>query len=256
MNKCRYCHEVVDPERETSCPFCGEEIEAEDAQFPFDSIINPSSVIKPAKRPKIQVDVTLGITIDATGSSSKFQVGIPLTTKIILTQLETKARSVHCYLQTHRDEEYKEMPTLITNGGMPSQVLEDLKSVKFTGGGDAAETHLDAIANLLTLPWDPDFSKSRGAILAILNADTKPLRNGRSIQHLAQEISERNLLLYLVCEPYPQLQELIDYTRGMMFPISNSPEPGELQKIATQLGASIIASVSKHSTVPIAASSV
>ncbi len=246
MDRCKHCNEVIDKDMDVVCPFCGAEV----SDSPTGSII-PQSVVKPAKRPKIPVTVMLGITVDGTGSSNSFQVGIPLTLKIILEKLEAKAKSVRCYLQIHRDLDYGEEPVLITNNGSPAQALEDLKSVVFTGGGDAEESHLDAVENLLTLPWEPDLSTCRGAILGILNADTKPLRSGKSIQELAQEIKKRNLLFYLVCEPTPQLQEIVNETGGMMFPISNNPEASELQKIAMQLGASIIASVSKHSTVPI-----
>ena len=50
-----------------------------------------------------------------------------------------------------------------------------------------------------------------------------------------------------------KLQELIDAAGGLMFQISNSPDPADLQKIAGQLAASIAATVASGSTVPMAA---
>jgi hypothetical protein len=54
----------------------------------------------------------------------------------------------------------------------------------------------------------------------------------------------------LVCEPTPTLHDLVKSAEGLMFRITNSPDPAELQRIAAQLAASIVATVASGGTVP------
>ena len=75
------------------------------------------------------------------------------------------------------------------------------------------------------------------------------LHAGKSARELGQLIQQRGLLLYLVCEPTATLKELVDGAGGLMFEISNNPDPTELQKIAAQLAASIVATMSAGGTV-------
>ena len=86
-----------------------------------------------------------------------------------------------------------------------------------------------------------------------MTADRKPARSGMTVQQLGEVIKQRGLLLYLVCEPMPTMRELIQAASGMMFAISNSPNPADLQRIAAQMSASIVASVAKGGTTPMTA---
>jgi hypothetical protein len=55
----------------------------------------------------------------------------------------------------------------------------------------------------------------------------------------------------LVCEPTPQLDELCKAAAGLMFRITNDPEPAEMQKIAAQMAASVVQTVASGGTVPL-----
>lgn len=211
------------------------------------------TLIRPASRPKIQVDIDLAITVDRTGSSDRFRTGIPMSVETILTQIGGKARSVRCWLQSHGDQDEGQFPRLHTNGGAPDQATSDCRLIDYGGGGDPEEHHLDAIEHLLnTVPWSADRNRSRGAILALLTDESKPLTSGKTPQQLGAEIKSRGILLYLVCEPRPNLRELVNAAEGLMFQISNNPDPAELQRVASQLAASVIATVGSGSTKPIA----
>jgi hypothetical protein len=209
-------------------------------------------VIKAAARPKIQCEVDIAFVIDRTGSSQKFQTGIPLTAEIVLKQVAAKARSVRCWVQSHGDLDMGEQPVLHSDASSPEQAMADIKSIAYSGGGDPPEHHVDAIENVLnSVPWASDRNRARGAILAILNADTKPARSGVTARALGEEIRQRGILLYLVCEPTPMLAELVDGAGGLIFEISNNPDPADLQKVAGQLAASIVATVSKGAAAPV-----
>ena len=60
-------------------------------------------------------------------------------------------------------------------------------------------------------------------------------------------------MLFLVCERKPRLVELCEAAGGLLFEISNTPRPEELQQVAASLSASVMASVSAGGTVPMAA---
>ena len=239
---CPSCQNEVETSEDKKCPSCGWNFDATPAQ--------PGSIVQPARRPKIQCDVELGITVDRTGSTKPFEVGVPLTLEIILKQVMTKARSVTCTLQSHGDKDEGQECILHTDKGTPEQTLDDIKAIPFEGGGDPSEHHLDGVENLFKIvPWSQS-KDSRGAILAFLTADTKPATSGTSARELGEKIREAGILLYLVCEPTPTLQELVDAAQGLMFQISNNPDPKELEKVGAQLAASIVATISTGGTVP------
>jgi len=239
---CPSCQSATDPAA-SHCSQCG---------WKFNGAgVAATSLIRPAVRPKIQAEIDLGITTDRTGSSEPFQVGIPRTAEVILKQVASRARAIRCWVQSHGDLDEGQGFLLHTDGGSPDQAIADLKKIPYGGGGDPPEHHLDAIENLLrTVPWTADPAHARGAIVAFMTADTKPTRSGITARQLGEEVRRRGLLLYLVCEPTPTLHDLCTAAGGLMFQISNSPDPAELQKIASQLAASIVVSVAHGSTVP------
>jgi hypothetical protein len=195
--------------------------------------------------------VEVAATVDRTGSSEPFAVGIPLTYETIVQQVAAKARSVKCWVASHGDLDCGEPFVLHTDGGTPEQAIADIKKIVYGGGGDAEEHHLDAIESLLNkVPWTANPARARGAILAFTTADSKPTRSGISARDLGAEIRRRGILLYLVCESAPALQDLVKSAEGLMFQITNSPDPVELQRIAAQLAASIVATVASGDTVP------
>lgn len=241
-----------------NCPSCQEQVEASAAvcskcgwRFNTNGGKPGPSLVQPAARPKIQCEVQLAATVDRTASSKPFEVGIPKTFEMIVKQVAAKARSVKCWVASHGDLDEGQAFVIHTDGGAPEQAIADIKRVPYDGGGDPPEHHLDAVESLLNkVPWTANPAQARGAILAFTTADSKPARSGLSARDLGAEIKRRGILLYLVCEPTPTLQDLVNSAEGLMFQITNSPDPAELQRIAAQLAASIVATVASGGTVP------
>ncbi len=226
------------------CPSCG-------WRFNVSAGKSSPTIARPATRPKIQCEVDLAATVDRTGSSERFRAGIPETYEMIVTQVSAKARDVKCWLASHGDLDEGQDFIIHTDSGNPKRAIEDIKKISYGGGGDPEEHHLDAIETLFNrVPWTADLSQARGAILAFMTADTKPAKSGISAAALGKQIKDKGILLYLVCEPTPTLQELASAAEGLVFQISNNPNPTELQKIAAQLAASIVATVAGGGTVP------
>lgn len=243
MMYCPSCQTQVDASVDV-CPSCGWRFNT--------SIGKPGpSIVRPATRPKIQCQVDLAATVDRTGSSERFQTGIPNTFEMIVSQLDAKARQVIVTLATHGDLDQGQDFIVHTDRGTPQQAIEDCRKIVYGGGGPPEENHLDAIESLFNqVPWTADPSRARGAILAFMTADTKPTKSGITAAKLGKQIKDKGILLYLVCEPTPTLQELASAAEGLVFQISNNPDPTEMQKIAAQLAASIVATVASGGTVP------
>ena len=243
MNYCPSCQTQVNDSMDV-CPSCGYKL------IPSNENHSPT-IVRPATRPKIQCEVEIAWLHDRTGSGEKWKEGATKTAKNIGDQVGVKARSQKWYVISHGDEDFKEIPILHTDGGTLEQAIKDIDMIVQNGGGDPKETHLSAIENALdTIPWTCDPTRARGAIIAYINADTKPAKSGHTATEIGKRIKDMGLLLYLICEPTPTLQELVDAAEGLMFQITNNPDPAELQKIAMQLSASIVASVASGSTVP------
>jgi hypothetical protein len=173
---------------------------------------------------------------------------------MIVSQVKAKAREVKCWLGSHGDIDEGQDFIIHTDAGTPEQAVEDIRKIPYGGGGDAEEHHLDAIESLLSrVPWTADPSRARGAIIAFMTADTKPAKSGISAAALGKQIKDKGILLYLVCEPTPTLQNLASAAEGLVFQISNNPDPSEMQKIAAQLAASIVLTVAGGGTVPMTA---
>lgn len=243
MIYCPSCQTQIDASV-NACPSCG-------WKFNMSAGKPGPSIVRPAARPKIQCEVDLAITIDRTGSSERFQRGIPQTYEMVVSQVKAKAREVKCWVASHGDLDEGQDFVIHTDAGTPQQAIEDIKKISYGGGGDAEEHHLDAIEALLNrVPWTADPSRARGAILAFLTADTKPAKSGISAAALGKQIRDKGIQLYLVCEPTSTLQELASTAGGLVFQISNNPDPSEMRNIATQLSASIVATIGSGGTVP------
>jgi hypothetical protein len=247
MPYCASCQTEVNLSAANTCPKCG--------ASPSAPRLKPgSTIVTRVVRPKSQCEIDLATTVDRTGSSEPFEKGIPKTYEMVLSQLASKARVVRSWLASHGDLDEGQDFVFHTDGGTPEQAISDIKQIPYGGGGLPPENHLDAIESLLTkVPWTADPSRARGAILAFMTADTKPAISGVTPAELGRRIKAKGLLLYLVCEPKPKLQELADAAEGLLFEISNSPDPTQLQQIATQLAASIVATLNSRVTRPMTA---
>jgi len=212
---------------------------------------SPMIVMPKRQHIKIQPEVHIGFAIDRTGSSGPFAQGIKQSVALILKPIQEKARLVRVWQQTHGDEDYDEHPILITDGGTVEQALADNARIVFEGGGDAPEHQLSGIHALVKIMGRvSDPRKSRGAIIACMTDDTKPDREGMMSRSLGEKIKEFGLLFYAICEPYPFAEELTEAAGGLMFPITNEPDPAQMQRISAQLSASILATVAAGATRP------
>lgn len=242
------------------CPSCHSDVESGNSVCPvcnwqfteLSTVAIPTEVLA-AARPRIQVEVELAQVVDRTGSSREFQTGIMLASETIFRQVEAKARSLKVWLQSHGDLDLGEEAVLHTDGGTSAQALTDLRHIVFEGGGDPPEHHLDALETILNVvPWSDDPRRARGAVVAFLTADSKPARSGVTAAEIGEEYRRRGLLLYLVCQPTPTLEELRNAAGGLLFEISNTPRAEDLSRIATQLAASILHTMGTRATMPLA----
>lgn len=246
MTNCPTCSTHVDPSTTNNCPACGTDLAAGLGA----AIIGPG-VVRAGARPKVQCEVVVAYALDRTDSGGRFQAGVNQIVEIISKQVAAKAREVKVYVQTHGDLDEGQLPVLLTDGDFVGQAIQDVRSIVFNGGSDPPEHHLDAIENMVnTIPWPTTHDRSRAAIIALLTADTKPARSGVTAQQLGDAIKSSGILLYLICEPTPTLYELAQAASGLLFEITNSPDPAALEAISAQLSASIIASIAKGGTLP------
>ena len=244
MKVCPSCKRDLDPTVQDICTNCGYQLSTQTSVRP--------SFTQTISRPKIQAEVMLAATNDRTGSSRAFAIGIPLMFAMLLQMLAAKLKVLRIFLNSHADLDCGEKMIAHVVNGTVDQAIAGMKKIRYEGGGDPSESHLDAIENLLTtIPWKLD-SSHRGAILGFMTDDTKPARSGRSASQIGHAIRERGILLYLVCEPTPTLRELCDSAQGLMFEITNEPKAEELQQIAAQLAASVVATVASGGTIPMA----
>jgi hypothetical protein len=212
----------------------------------------PKVQIRPAARPKVLPKVDVALAVDRTGSTEPFAEGVQRMSRDVLKLIESKALALRVSLQTHGDRDEGMMEALLTDGGPADQAIGDLGTVIFAGGGDPPEHHLDAIEVLMNrVPWNANPLESRGAIVAILTADSKPAQSGHSAAQIGEEIRRRGLLLYLVAQRTPTLNELVKAAEGLFFEISNTPSKYEVEQITNQLAASIIQTASGSATRPL-----
>ena len=202
-------------------------------------------------RPKIMQPVQFTTEVDATGSSGPFAKGVALSLEIILNELAKKVADITTWVQIHRDEDDGDMPQLLTNGGTVRDAISDIGRIKYHRGGDNPETHLSGIEDLFNrVPWE---SRATGVMLVFTTDETKPARSGKSPRELAEAIRNKGVLFYMISEPTPKLNELVEAADGMMFQISNSPSEGEMKAIAAQVGASVTHTIATGATVPLQA---
>jgi len=211
----------------------------------------PGRTFVPASRPRVPVKVQLAIEVDRTGSSGAFKAGIQNSVEIITEQVEKKASALVVWVGTHGDLDYDERWALLSDGKAGAQARRDVSGITYGGGGDVEEHHLDGIATLLeTVPWDLSSGFSR-CLVAFLTADTKPARCGVTPRSLGASFKAKGVSLHLVCEATPALDELVAAACGLRFLISNNPSVSELQRVAAQVAASVVARTMAGGTKPL-----
>jgi len=203
-------------------------------------------ILGPVVRPEQTGSVLIGITIDRTDSSKRFQVGSKEILQETFKGLKSNNVTPSIYLFSHGDLDDNQDTIMHTDNGSPEQSILDFNSIQFGGGGVPKENHLDAIEHLKNnIPWNP---RVRNAIVAILNDESKPLMSGEEVENLGLELKKQNIKLFLICEITPLLYKLAKSAEGVMIPISNSPDSNEIQIIVQQLTASFKASFNSGDT--------
>ncbi|MBI4872085.1 MAG: hypothetical protein HY814_11025 [Candidatus Riflebacteria bacterium] len=196
--------------------------------------------IRPAAKPKIQAEVNLVATVDRTGSTQRFAQGVKDCLPLILKPIEKKAAKVAVSLHSHGDLDEGQAPILLTDRGSVDQAILDVATIVFGGGGDPPENHLDQIEHLMhSSMWLSDPRRGHDALLLICTADSKPARSGKSARELGEELRQRRIQLYAICEMTPVLHELVTAAGGCIFPISNNPDTAEMARIAADVARSI-----------------
>lgn len=244
MTLCPSCGTAVDTTANASCPVCAWDLCGTTAG-------RPATVIQPAARPKLPVDVIVGLGIDITGSSGPFANGIRGNTQVLLPPIEAKAATVRVTVQTHGDEDDGQFPTLVADSVSVAEAVAAVQALHFDGGGDPPEHHLNAIEQLAsTLPVAVG-GRQRGALVFFTTADSKPARSGRTPEDIGAELLRKQLIVCLVGEPGTQLERVGRACNAFMFPIDGNPSPADMKRVAEQVAASIVGSLTKGMTRPL-----
>lgn len=244
MNICPSCGTPVDTTMSPACPACAWD-------FGDATAGRPATVIQPAARPKLPVEVIVGLGIDITGSSGPFASGIRGNTQVLLPPIEAKAASIKVTVQTHGDEDDGQFPTLVADSVSVGEAIAAVQALHFDGGGDPPEHHLNAIEQLAsTLPVTAS-GRQRGALVFFTTADSKPARSGRTPEEIGAELLKKQLIVCLVGEPGTQLERVGRACNAFMFPIDPNPSPADMKRVAEQVAASIVASLTKGMTRPL-----
>jgi hypothetical protein len=239
---CLSCQNMVD-ESERVCSFCGH-------SFSSDNRITLSRIV-PAPKPKVSANVEIYTLDDYTQSSDRFAAGIPLTFDLIIRDVVLKARSVTCSLQLHGDLDEEQPITLVADRVSPAECLDELRMVRYDGGGDPPEHHLDAVLHAMRTGGYSFMPGTRRVMLLFCTADSKPSREGKSPEEIGEMLKSRGVLLYAICESAPRINAFIEAAKGYHEPISNSPDTERLRQIAKSISASIIKTVASGATVPL-----
>jgi hypothetical protein len=67
---------------------------------------------------------------------------------------------------------------------------------------------------------------------------------------LGAGLKSRGILTYLVAEDVPFARELVDGAGGLLFPISNNPDPVQMQQVAAGISQSLLITVGSAGTRP------
>lgn len=240
--KCPHCLAEYDTATSSVCPNCQSQT----------SQVLALTIVQPIRRvQKISASVLVSILIDRTGSTGKFGQGVPLAAKQFLEPIAAKARETKVYVHTGGDLEYGEQCILICNGVTVPEAISEIARLQYNGGGDEPETHIDSVETVIkTTPWEPDPRKWRNALIIFLTADSKPARSGVTPRQLGAALKSRGILVYLVAEDYPFAHELAEAADGLFFPITNDPDPVQMQQIAAGISQSILVTAASTATRP------
>ncbi len=246
MTQCPSCGTSVDSATTPTCPVCA---------WAFGPPLNTGkhmTAIQPAMRPKIPVNVVAGVGIDITGSSAPFADGIRGNIEALLRAIEAKAASLTVTVQTHGDEDDGQFPTLVADSANVTDAVAAVKALRFDGGGDPPEHHLNAIEKLASVvPFAAAGRQQRGVVVMFSTADSKAAGSGKTPEQIGAELLAKGFITCFVGEPGTQVERVGKACNAFLFPISASPTPAEMKRVAEQVAASIVASLTKGTTRPL-----
>jgi hypothetical protein len=210
------------------------------------------SAIRGITRARLPLKLNLVVDIDRTGSSVPFRSGIATLIGGLLRDVTARVAELAVTIATHGDLDDGQEMVLLADRQDADQATAAVTGIQFGGGGDPAETHLDAIEELLNrIPWTAGQAGARDALLMVVTAESKPARSGRSARAIGEDLRTRGILLFAVCELTPQLWELALGAAGVMIPISNSPTADEIRSVTAKLSASIQSTTAAGTTIPL-----
>lgn len=194
-----------------------------------------------ASRAPVRVQLTA--CVDATGSTGPFTEGVAATCAGIYGPVAAKAAQLRCTVFKAGDQDYAEPVVLLAEDVAPAEALAVLRKIEYSGGGDAAETHLLNFRDVLrTMPVAGP--GERAAFVALTTSDSKPLPDGQAPKALGEEFKARDIIVCVVGDDCPRLKEFVQGADGFYFQLSNTPSPDELARISAKVAASISASLS------------
>lgn len=246
MSYCPSCQSEFDSSIGAACPKCGYGVSSAPVEQAL--VVRAERVIRPGC-------VKVGATFDGTGSTRTYQASIPIIFGDVLACLGGLVTKLDIDVWKHGDEDFNEVPVQLVQSGTAQQALDALRSIQYSGGFDAAETHATQIERLSNVTaWGTRLVGCRNVLLAFLTDDTKPLPSGKPMRQLGTEIKAKRVKLFLVCQSTPSLQELVDAAGGFLIEISNNPDTAEIKKVVSSLCATLTATMSgAGGTVPMSA---
>lgn len=198
----------------------------------------------PGAKSAALVALKLVTVIDGTGSSGPFSAGIVQLTSQFTSRLPAAISQVDFGLCVARDLDYDDNAVHIAlSGATVAEVDRATSQIVFEGGGDADETFLDAIMVCInSYPWSyaPGY---RRAIVFLGSSSSKPTRDGMTVREVADAMRKAGIRLFVVATPGSNMHDLAQLAGGFSFELSNSPSPGEVDRVCKALSASVTNSV-------------
>jgi ribosomal protein L32 len=246
--KCPHCGESLDGTG-TICGKCGFQ-RGDSAAL----ATAPSPIRGRIQKRMVPDGLAVCLDVDATGSSQSFEGGIKGNIPLLIDGIIAEGvKNARFSILEHRDEDYGERPILYPETSDPEEVKRIVREMKFQGGGDAPETHLQAAEKALReVAWSNKRSE-RNIYVAFWNADAKPLKGG-TVSDLANsfrspaEGTHRLIDVILVAQSEPMVKEFADAVGAEFIPISTDPTPDEMKRITGRLVKSISCATTKVPT--------
>ena len=238
--KCLSCSAEID-ESAKVCPGCGYQRE----------LAPPTLDLSGVTRPKSVIGLIVCFLVDRTGSSDEFANGIKTMIRKTLETIEPRIETLRVSVVTYGDEDEGQHPEFLCQQVTSDESLEQVGGIVFSGGGLPRESHESAVEFAAeNVPWAESRKEARNALVVFSTAETKPTKSGRSAKEIGEILGAKNVQFFCVVEPYPFHYDMCDGCNGLVFSISNDPDPSDIEKIGGQLAATLTASATSGTAAP------